>query len=53
MIKKARRIYPHIHNMDGFFICKMRKTKNGPRNPESVKKVVTRVSEKRKRKVER
>ena len=44
MIKKARRIYPHVHNMDGFFICKMIKTGKGPRNPEKMKKVITRVS---------
>ena len=24
-IKKAKRIFPHIHNMDGFFVCKLRK----------------------------
>jgi ribosomal RNA methyltransferase Nop2 len=46
-IRKARRIYPHIHNMDGFFICKMIKTKKGPQNPDQVKEVVTRVSTKK------
>ena len=24
-IKKAKRIYPHVHNMDGFFYCKISK----------------------------
>lgn len=33
-VKLARRIYPHIHNMDGFFICKMIKTGKGPKNPD-------------------
>mmetsp|Transcript_27934 Transcript_27934/g.109590 ORF Transcript_27934/g.109590 Transcript_27934/m.109590 type:complete len:372 (+) Transcript_27934:912-2027(+) len=29
---EARRIYPHVHNLDGFFICKLKKTKNGVRS---------------------
>ena len=24
-IKRSRRIYPHTHNMEGFFFCKIRK----------------------------
>lgn len=24
-LKRAKRIYPHVHNMDGFFYCKIRK----------------------------
>ena len=30
-IKKTRRIFPHIHNMDGFYVCKLKKIKNGVR----------------------
>ena len=31
-IKLSRRIYPHIHNMDGFYICKMVKLAKGSKN---------------------
>eukprot|EP01083_Nonionella_stella_P131200 398387_1 len=30
-LKHARRYYPHAHNMDGFFVARLRKMADGPR----------------------
>lgn len=40
-LKMTRRFYPHVHNMDGFYVAKLKKCGNGPQTPAVEKEEAT------------
>jgi len=45
----CRRIYPHVHNMDGFFIAKLRKVEDGVKLNEEQLRLKTKEEKKKKK----
>ena len=47
-LKLSKRIYPHVHNMDGFYVAKLRKFANGVKSVEAISTAQEEAAEKAK-----
>ena len=52
-LKLSKRIYPHIHNMDGFYVAKLRKIANGVKSVEAATTEAEELELKKKQKLKK
>ena len=52
-MKLSKRIYPHLHNMDGFYVAKLRKFANGVKSVAAASTEVEELELKKKQKAKK